>query len=144
MAFPRTSVVDIYDASMQEAAGLICYTDNQARFWYTGNWYRMYGFANHTATEVVNLPYMYPSPWSHSLSSGTHYNGNSQVTVLDYFIGHDATSMHAIWVILGSDNSLWYLGEASEGITGPVMTATPSGNTGGLYDNVHWKRLGAA
>ena len=144
MTFPRTSVVDIFDASMQEAAGLICYTDSQARFWYTGNFYRMYGFANHTGTEAVNLPFMYPSPWSHSLSSGTHYNGNSQVTVIDYFIGHDASSMHAIWVILGSDNSLWYLGEASEGITGPVMTATPSGNTGGLYDNVHWKRLGAA
>lgn len=144
MTFPRTSVVDIYDASMNEAAGLICYTDNQARFWYTGYFYRMHGFANHTGTESVNLPFMYPSPWSHSLSSGTHYNGNSQVTVLDYFIGHDPTAMHAIWVIMGSDGSLWHLGDASQGLTGPVMTATPSGNTGGIYDNVHWKRMGAA
>jgi len=144
LAFPRTSVVDVFDASMQESAGLVCYTDNQARFWYTGNFYKMYGFDNHTGTETVNFPFMYPSPWSHSLSSGTHYSGNSQVTVLDYFTGHAPSDNHAIWIIWGSDNSLWYFGDSNAGIQGPVMNADNAGNTAMMFDNVHWKRLGTA
>ena len=144
MTFPRTSVIDIYDCSMAEAAGLICYTDNQSRFWYTGYFYKMYGFDNHTGTETVNLPFMYPSPWSHSLSSGTGYAGNSQVTVLDYFSGHGPSDNHAQWIIWGSDNSLWFFGDATAGIQGPVVNADSAGHTAILFDNVHWKRLGTA
>jgi len=141
MTFPRTAIKRIIPATQNEAYGGVFYLDSQDRMWFNGYWYENYGWKANTGTTTYNLPYMYPGPWSHSLSSGTKYNGNSQVSIADFFNQRSTTTNYGVWIIRGSDNSLWALGPNDKGIMGGSDQTSVYTGAG---SNVHWARLGAA
>lgn len=134
MVFPRTAIKYLFPTPSAEGTNCMTYVDMQGRMWITGYKYVDYGYRNSTGTIAVTLPYPYPSPWMHTLSSGEWYNGAAQVTIEDYYFdtSHSSTTYNNLW-LRTSDGNIWFMGDqvsavgGGGGITGP---------------RVHWVRMG--
>ena len=134
LTFPRTAIRYLFPTPTAEGANEMTYVDMQGRMWVTGSVMLDYGYRNSSGTTVVNLPYPYPSPWNHSLSSGSWYNGETQVTIEDYYFesGHSSSTHNNLW-LRTSDGNLWFKGDQASAI----------GGGGGIVGHrVHWVRVG--
>lgn len=140
LTLPRTEIVDVVSCQSASSTAFVM-TDVQQRQWYTGYFGTFYGNDNDTGNATLTNAYMYPSPWSHTRSTGTGYAGKAQVEVADRFNFNGSSG--AIWIIRGTDNSLWYRGGNYSGIVSTADTGY-AGSTIGRGYITHWIRMGAA
>ena len=111
ITFPKTTIKSIFPVrtSGYNAPGWI-FLDNQFRTWHGGYFNNAYYY--HANTSSYNFSYAtpYPAPWNHSLTSGSHYPGSTDIYVKEIMsVGH-YYSGYWTWYARMSDNSIWMIG----------------------------------
>ena len=111
LTFPKNNIKAIFPirSSGYNAPGWI-FLDTQYRTWNGGYFHNAYYYQANTSSYNFTNAFLYPAPWNHSLASGFHYPGTTDIYVKEIMsVGHYYNS-YWTWYARMSDNSIWMIG----------------------------------